>query len=513
MAFLTEAANRGSIATGYNIDNSCMFDWNGTNTAGNGQSYMYDTSWTGTPTSTTTGCFSTWFKNSLSNSTNSLGVASFVNNYSDGNNRSYIMGDWGSGGNFVFGQKVSGSWNFRVVSNALYRDPAAHYHFFAVWDTSNSTESERIRLYVNGERITSLSDQIYPSQNQECYIVSKEDFSVGRAYSSVYGNFTHGYMAETHFVDGTAYAPTDFGEFDEDSGIWKPKQVSVSYGNKGFYLDYKDASNLGNDASGNNRDLTLSDINSTNQATDTPTNNFCTLNPIHVYSPAALPTISNGGTKLTTTYQAWWTTAVANMAITSGKWYFEARSATSSTHLSAIGYGDEADIENWGIDRNANRQCHVGRTHSGGVQTKSYAYIGSDTEGASYGRIFPNGTSPSTRVNYIYTDVIGVAIDADNGYAYWHKNGTYINSGNPTSGSSGTGGYAVPSGTGTNGTLIPAVGAYYHSSIGVIEVNFGGYTEMSISSAASDANGYGTFEYAPPSGYYALCTKNLAEYG
>ena len=72
MEALQRLHNRGSISTGFDIDNSCMFDWNGTNTANNSQSYMYDSTWTGTPTSTTTGCFSTWFKNSLSDSTLSL---------------------------------------------------------------------------------------------------------------------------------------------------------------------------------------------------------------------------------------------------------------------------------------------------------------------------------------------------------------------------------------------------------------------------------------------------------
>ena len=186
MAFTDRLANRGSISTGYDVDNSCRFHWNSTNNAGNDQSFMYDTTWTGTPTSTTTGCFSTWFKNSLSNSVNQYNVASFANNHSDSSNRSYIMGDWGSGGNFVFAQKVSGSWNFKLVTDALYRDPAAWVHFFAVWDTSNGTEGDRIRMYVNGERITSFSGEDYPSQNQECFIVSKEDFSVGRAFSTVY---------------------------------------------------------------------------------------------------------------------------------------------------------------------------------------------------------------------------------------------------------------------------------------------------------------------------------------
>ncbi len=479
---LLALSGTNSVSGGYDIDNSCMFNWNGTNNAGNGQSYMYDTSWTGTPTSTTTGCFSTWFKNSLSGSTNSAGVASFVNNYSDVNNRSYIMGDWGSGGDFVFGQKVSGSWNFRVVSNALFRDPAAHYHFFAVWDTSNSTESERIRLYVNGERITSLSSQIYPSQNQECYIVSKEDFSVGRAYSSVYGNFTHGYMAETHFVDGTAYAPTDFGEFDEDSGIWKPKQVSVSYGNKGFYLDYKDASNLGNDVSGNNRDLTLSDIDSTNQATDTPTNNFCTLNPLYNYAYGN--TITEGATKI---YGAAnnWGGGKASFGLTSGKWYWEIKQLANGNTFMGLQTDGEDNIS------------------SGNAQSQNTSVV-FYTDGTLQ---YSNGSESTTSApnSIVANSIVGFALDLDSSTQTIkvYLNGSLITA----FGSSGTANLSTYNLA--DKTVFPFVALYDRT----VNMNFGGYTVSSISSAESDANGYGTFEYAPPSGYYALCTKNLAEYG
>ena len=173
----------------------------------------------------------------------------------------------------------------------------------------------------------------------------------------------------------------------------------------------------------------------------------------------------------------------------------------SNTHISTIGYGDEADIENWGKNND----------FPGASGSKSYGYAGGTASG--YGQIIPSTNQPSPAVTYNQTNIIGVAIDADNGYVYWSKDGTYINSGNPASGSSGTGGIAVPTGTGTNGTLFPAVGFYYHTTIPTMLVNFGGYTTISISSAATDANGYGTFEYAPPTGYYALCTKNLAEYG
>ena len=508
MEVLQRTANRGSIATGgYDIDNSLKFEPDNSEYLKSNNTHAYTS-----PTSNQKGTVSFWIKRTEIGN-NVSGKQMYI--FASANSARYSNLGFDEFDNLTMYSGDSSWNNVSPYTSNKFRDTSAWYHIVIRYDTTDSTASNRLRVYSNG---TEVSWVTAPNITQNGVMtIGALGGPTWHSWGTIYAYFTPtkffgGYLAEAHFVDGQSLAPTEFGEYDSTSGIWKPKAYDGTYGNCGYYLDFADASNLGDDESGNGFDFDENNITAADQATDTPTNNFATLNPIHVYSPIALPTISHGATKLTTTNSGWWTAAVANMAITSGKWYFEARSATSSTHLSAIGYGDEADIENWGIDTNANRQCHPGRTHSG-VASKSFAYIGSDTEGASYGRIFPDGTSPSTRVNYIYTDVIGVAIDADNGYAYWHKNGTYINSGDPTSGSSGTGGYAVPSGTGTNGTLIPSVGAYYHIAIGVIEVNFGGYTEMSISSAATDANGYGTFEYAPPSGYYALCTKNLAEYG
>jgi len=485
MAFLTEAANRGSVSTGYEIDNSLKLESDNSeyldnrhHTAGNQKT------WT----------LSFWIKRT------ELGTTQ----------KPYDAGNAASIG-FLSSDKIQiENSNLYLVTNRVFQDTSAWYHIVQLNDSTQSTASNRAKLWINGVQETVFSSETYMAQNENGNMNSATSISIGGGG----GAHVNGYMAELFFVDGQALAPTDFGEFD-DSGIWIPKEYDGTLSGTSIKLDFSNSSALWEDSSGlsgNGTAMSGVNITAADQATDTPTNNFAVLNYNHVYSPAAMPTISHGAKRLTTTYQGWWTTAISTFAFDKGKWYYEARPGTSTTHLASIGYGDEGDIENWGVDRSANRQCHVGRTHSG-VASKSYGYIGSDTEGASYGRIFPNGTSPSTRVNYLSSDVIGVAIDADNGYAYWHKNGTYINSGDPTSGSSGTGGYAVPTGTGTTGLYYLAVSAYYHSSIGVIEVNFGGHTESSISSGASDASGYGVFEYAPPAGYYALCTKNLAKYG
>ena len=488
MAFLTQAANRGSVSTGYEIDNSLKLE------PDNSEFLSITNTSEG---SKRTATYSFWLKRTELDASSYMQVAGLFNSgetvrfmfYQD-----HIMLENGWGGT-----------RKRLTTNAVYRDTSAFYHFVVGIDTTQSTAANRVKLYVNGVQETSFSTEEYPDQNF--------DLAIGRsganypwrygAYDATYYKIA-GYLAEAHYIDGTQYAASDFGEFD-DNGIWIPIEFTGNYGTQGSYLNFSDASNLGANPKGSDIDAVLNNITSADQATDTPTNNFCTLNPLNRNSASSGVTnnsiFTEGNTKITGNLLSYWQSGVANIGITSGKWYFEAKPYDSNTKICTIGYGDEADIENWGRNND----------FPGAAGSKSYGYTGGTTAG--YGQISPSTNLPNPAVTYNQTNIIGVAIDADNGYVYWSKDGTYINSGDPTSGSSGTGGIAVPTGAGTNGTLLPAVGFYYDSTVPIMLLNFGGYTTISISSAATDANGYGTFEYAPPSGYYALCTKNLAEYG
>ena len=482
MAFLTEAANRGSISTGYDIDNSCKFE------ADNSE-HLYRTPSSAGNTKTWT--YSVWFKRTELGASAQLISALDTYMYFETNDQAWL--------NFR-----SGGENFFLATTRVFRDTSAWYHAVIVCDVTDSTAADRAKLYINGVRETSYANSTYQNldSNDTTGMNAATVHRVG-AYSN-YGAYFNGYMAEAHLIDGQALAPTDFGEFD-DNNIWIPKQYDGTYGTNGFYLDFADASDLGDDESGNGNDFTEGNITAADQATDTPTNNFATLNPLNRNSGSSGVTnnsiFTEGNTKITGNLNAYWQSGVSTIGITSGKWYFEATPYDSNTKICTIGYGDEADIENWGRNND----------FPGAAGSKSYGYTGGTTAG--YGQISPSTNLPSPAVTYNQTNIIGVAIDADNGYVYWSKDGTYINSGNPTSGASGTGGIAIPTGAGTNGTLLPAVGFYYDGTIPAMIVNFGGYTQFTISSPASDANGYGTFEYAPPSGYYALCSKNLAEYG
>jgi hypothetical protein len=290
---------------------------------------------------------------------------------------------------------------------------------------------------------------------------------------------------EVNHIDGSQLAPTSFGEFDEDSGIWKPKAYAGSYGTNGFYLDFKDSANLGNDASGG-LDFTLNNITSADQATDTPTNNFAVLNTISATSTDLHATegatfLSNDDGSIS------WLTISATIGVTSGKWYWEnQKNSNTGNFFSGIAASDDPAL------RTAN-------------------LLGATSEGSSIAFQYSNNSiaNGSGSFTMVSGEIMMFALDMDNGALYFGKQGTWQNSSDPTSGASKTGASTLWSSF-DDKIVLPALQAFQNNQI---FTNFGGYSSYAISSAASDANGYGTFEYAPPTGYYALCTKNLAEFG
>lgn len=193
-------------------------------------------------------------------------------------------------------------------TTALFRDPSAWYHIVAVWDTSNATAADRIRLYVNGERITSFQTSTDPPLNTDGYI---NDTLLTTLSSTIGVQFFDGYMAEVNFIDGSALDPTSFGQFK--SGIWVPKAYTGSYGTNGFYLPFSDSAAIGDDLSGNTNDWTPSGLASTDVMLDSPTNNYCVLNPV---DPRTTGTLSDGN--LVTTGNA-----AVTIRPTTGKWYYE----------------------------------------------------------------------------------------------------------------------------------------------------------------------------------------------
>ena len=484
METLARAANRGSVPTGYDIDNSLKLEranseYLSRTPSSNGNQQIFT--------------FSSWVKFSHINS----GLSEWSTLFSAGDLTS-------TGPSFRIGHHTNNSLQVSFYTNsaytgyyrtdALHRDTAAWYHFVCAIDTTQGTNTNRVKIYVNGEQASTDSVVSHIAQNYDSGVNTGIAHRIGHGVNMQ--TYASEYVAETHFVDGQALAPTEFGEFDDDSGIWIPKKVDVTYGTNGFYLDYADASDLGDDESGNGNDWTENNIAAADQATDTPTNNFCTLNQLALDgSVGSSGNITQGATKATATEFDVFVTFAPTFGVTSGKWYAEFEyEGSQADNLVGI-----LDID--AVVAYNSRLGKVGQWSVGFYQANGKLYVTSDsgtTETANWGASAADG------------DIISVALDMDNHFVYFAKNGTWQNSGVPTSGSTGTGGVAFDS----NKTVGIGCSSYDQGGDeGQIYANYGGYTAGTISSAATDANGYGTFEYAPPSGYYALCTKNLAEYG
>jgi len=376
-----------------------------------------------------------------------------------------------------------------IITNRLFRDTSAWYHCVFQLDTTQSTAADRMKLWINGQQETSFSSASYPTQNADTFFNTNQSAKVGGGGAGLYFS---GYMSEFFFIDDQALQASDFGEYDSDSGIWIPKEYAGTFGGQSYYLEFKNASNLADRSDGlsNGVSLSVQNITSADQATDTPTNNFAILNPLFKYPPSQ--EITEGNTEVTRTSGTGLNkTFLATMPVYSGKWYAEFEPAASSNYV--VGIMPDSTAATVAMD--ANYLGNSAYAESISYYSATGQKIVAPSGGSAYGDTYTTG------------DTIGIALDMDNRYVYFAKNGTWQNSGDPTSGATGTGGIAL-----TNTTDGHLIGFTYDTG-GNMYCNFGGYTVSSLASAASDANGYGTFEYAPPSGYYALCTKNLAEYG
>ena len=359
----------------------------------------------------------------------------------------------------------SGSYQLQLITNQLFRDTSAWYHIVFVLDTTQATDTNRAKVYLNGSQITSFSTATYPSQNADLLLNNNNANYIGTYDAS--GQYFGGYMSEINFIDGQALTPSSFGEFDSDTNIWKPIPYTGTFGTNGFYLEFKDSSALGDDTSGNGNDWTVNNLTSIDQTTDTPTNNFATLNPLYNYL-GGYPPLTEGNTFLTDARSGGNDcTALANIAIpNTGKWFCEVLNVSSSNGFHGVGTPDNTALN-----------C----TYYGGNGFK-YLNPGGNT---AYG------------ATYTTNDIIGIAVDIPNNSVTFYKNGVSQGAISYTFDSALTYFIRVGNGSGDADSF---------------KANFGN-PSFTISSGNADANGYGNFEYAVPSGYYALCTKNLAEFG
>jgi hypothetical protein len=254
-------------------------------------------------------------------------------------------------------------------------------------------------------------------------------------------------ICQKHYlIDGQALAPSDFGEFDEDSGIWKPIAYTGTYGTNGFYLEFKDSSALGDDTSGNSNDFTVNNLTSIDQTTDTPTNNFATLNSLANYFANA--SFSDGNLTISTTTSDNESVS-STFGVSQGKWYAEYKYISNSgnnRYMQGL-YGDTASDDPIGaLTTSYGYYAETGETYNGGSLV-------------SYGDSFSPG------------DIIGMALDLDNNYLYFSKNGTWQNSGNPESGATGTGAaFSLPASSTTPSGRQPSTHLLSHQVIVMLMV-------------------------------------------
>ena len=441
-------------AGGFGVDNSCRFDGS--------SAFMTKTpSGAGNQKLAT---FSIWFKRSKIDEEQFL-FYSFVTNK---DTRIAILDD----NTIFFESQTSDSIKFKLVTNRVFRDVSAWYHLVInVNSTVSSPDTNNLEMFINGVKETSFSTATYPSQNDVVYWTDSIESTLGRRNSG--GNYFNGYIAETVLIDGAALDADSFGEFDEDSDIWKPIDVSgLTFGTNGFYLDFEASGNLGNDANGG-ADFAETGLAAIDQTTDTCTNNFCTMNPL-----SSGMTLTEGNTNV-----AGAATAKSTFGVTTGKWYVEMKATNAQTYNPIVGIATASSAD------------------SG--DPGSSAHPGSFVESHGYDRSGDIKSNDNTAVQSGLTtsqsdgDIIGLAIDLDSGTktAQWYVNGSSVGS-------------AV--------TLV-SNDAYVFmtyasgSQAGTGAWNFGNPSFTGTDKA--DGNGFGSFEYQPPSGFLALCTKNLAESG
>ena len=450
-----------AAAAAFEVDNSCRFD------DGSG-SYMHKTPPGAGSNSTFT--FSCWLKRGI------LGTSMML----------LDAGPSSQGQIYIDSQdqlRIDDGATVVAETNRMFRDVAAWYHIIVAYNEPGSG-TDKVKIYVNGTLETSFATDNRSTAGPLNYINDAVQQNIGSNGSGP-GSYYDGYMAEVVMTDGTQYAASDFGEFDEDSPtIWKPKDVSgLTFGTNGYHLDFKDSANLGNDANGG-LDFTEVNLAAVDQCVDTPTNNFATFNSIDNYYQAI--TYSNGNMTMTTTGNI--SPGLSTIGLTAGKWYFEVK-ATDIHNIIGI-QGTQITSAGQYLGNYAN----------------DWGYYGSN------GNQYNNGSSTSYGDTYSTGDIIGVAVDLENNKLYFAKDNTWQNSGVPTSGATGTGAMSIGAASSTSpGYYLAGI----TSNTGSASANNGnfGNPPYANSSDAADENGYGKFEYAPPTGYLAICTKNLGSDG
>jgi len=396
---------------------------------------------------------------------------------------------------------VGGATTFRTT-NQVFRDTSAWYHFVVAVDTTDSTADDRIKVYVNGNQVTSFGTSNNPSSSLNTPVnENSKSHQIGRNQPGTSEHFD-GYITEFHHVDGSALAQTEFGEFN-DNGVWIPKQYTGSYGTNGVYLQFKqtgtsaNSSGIGADTSGNDNHFTPTNLAAIDITTDTCTNNFATFNPLFVSKFDNDGTLSEGNCQSSFDTNSNRGYAVSSLAVTEGKWYWEVKVTDTARMQVGVCYINEfAALSTPYYDNNPSQ----------GFGLDPGGNISYDNTSTTYGSTISAN------------DIVMMALDMDNHLIWAGLNGSWFNSATVSEIEAGTATNDMTTKMSTQQNLnsgepvAPFVGDVSTTESSQFQINFGN-PPYAISSGNADANGHGNFEYAVPSGYFALCTKNLAETG
>ena len=440
--------------------------------------YLYRTQVAGTSTQKFT--FSTWVRRSGAMSD----YEGMLNCYTADANRNGIY--FGSDTKLNVYFRTSSSSQIYYETTRRFRDTHGWYHIVVAVDTTQSTAGDRVKIYINGVLETDFGSSTNPGQNTNfsCIGTNGLDLEVGRMqYGSTNTKYLNGSMTHVHFTDGYVYAASNFGETDATTGIWKPKvsPTGITYGNNGFFLKFDNSANMGLDSSGNTNNFT---VNGTIiQTKDTPSNVFASLNAID----AAGQTLSNINL---TGYNASSRCATSTLGFSKGKYYWECKVVTQNAYTMIVGIMNDSNMGVLAnLASNANGWGYVLQSNQDG------------------GKSFHNNSTSSVLQSVSQGDIIQIAVDSDAGKIWFGVNGTYVSSGNPA-----TGANAVFTNVSTDKTLIPAYTAYNGSGGNPsLSFNFGNgfFGTTVVTSAQNPDDGIGIFEYDPPAGYRALCTKSI----
>ena len=476
MSFLIGGAN--TLDDAYDISNSIRY--NSANSA-------YFNRTTGSPTNEDMVTISVWLKRT------DVGNNNTIMSWNSGNGSQAYIRFANSSDNVQLYNQTASETATSIITNSKTRDPAAWYHLVVQYDAAQGTDSNRVKIYLNNV-LQSLGTANYPPQNTALALnVGSRAVNIGRwAAGSEYYN---GYMAEFHYLDGVIKDPDDFGKTDAN-GVWVPiEYTGGSYGNNGFFLQFKqtgtsaNSSGKGADTSGNDNHFDDNSMDAHDITVDTPTNNFNTMNILYraTTGSTAAPTYKNGALRVERVADS---STQGTFGMIKGKWYWEVKYAHTTT------------------DKQGYPQ--IGASKAGGVNNGQmvgfHTPSGSDYRGKTGSTVIANAFDGAPQAD----DVIGFYLDLDNETLIVHQNGSdFMGSG-------------ASSGLDFSSTSFSPDTGFFHvhyntnaDASHVNEFNFGN-PAWGLSSAVSDANGYGNFEYSPTlssTNYYAICSKNLGEYG